>query len=88
MCAIFTRVEIACSWHHWFMRARVLPTTVLPNGERGQGIGLGSNAVSGYHDYAPDNIPGARMESGLDNSPMCAHIWPPIFVQLCGHCRL
>lgn len=36
----------------------------------GQGICLGSNAVAGYHDYAPDDVPGARMESGLDNSPM------------------
>ena len=33
-------------------------------------IGLGSNAVDGYHDYSPDAIAGARMESGLDNSPM------------------
>ena len=39
-------------------------------GAMGQGIGLGSNPVQGYHDYSPDQVPGARMESGLDNSPM------------------
>ena len=28
----------------------------LPTGAMGQGIGLGSNAVAGYHDYSPDAI--------------------------------
>ena len=43
-------------WNNWFFRARVLPTMALPSGKMGQGIGLGSNAVVGYHDYSPDAI--------------------------------
>ena len=36
----------------------------LPTGAMGQGIGLGSNAVAGYHDYSPDAIPDFVSEFG------------------------
>ena len=53
-------------WSNWFMRARTLPT-----GKAGMvAIGPGSNKVAGYRDYAPDALAGARMETGMDNSPM------------------
>ena len=70
-------------WHDWFLSARMqsLPK-VQTSGRNSKGKGndkdstesglicLGSNAVPGFHDYAPGTIAAARMESGLDNSPM------------------
>ena len=59
-------------WSDWFMDSRTLPTTAA-RGEASSAevlIGLGSNAVAGYSDYAPGQLQGARFESGLDNSPM------------------
>ena len=59
------------------MAARVLPIAQQQQNSASDGgdvlIGLGSNAVDGYSDYSPDRIAGARMESGLDNSPMVTH---------------
>jgi hypothetical protein len=43
---------------------------VATNGSEAGLICLGSNAVDGFHDYSPNTINAARMESGLDNSPM------------------
>ena len=51
-------------WQEWTVKARVLQPLGL--------LAHGSNAVSGFGDYAPGQIAAARMESGMDNSPMCA----------------
>lgn len=49
-------------WSDWFLRERVLEPLGL--------IALGSDFIPGYHDFNPNAMSAARLESGLDNSPM------------------
>lgn len=49
-------------WHNWFHTYRRLPPKDL--------ICLGSNPVDGDTYYSPNCLKSARLESGLDNSPM------------------
>ena len=49
-------------WHDWFHTYRLLPPLNM--------VCLGSNSVPGDNYYEPNTIQSARLESGLDNSPM------------------
>ena len=45
------------AWNTWFVNERMLGPLGL--------ISLGSNNISGYHDFAAGELQGARFESGL-----------------------
>ena len=49
-------------WHDWFATYRILAPAGL--------ICLGSNPVPGDSYWAPNTLNSAKLESGLDNSPM------------------
>ena len=49
-------------WHDWFATYRILAPKGL--------ICLGSNAVYGDKFWSPNTLNSAKLESGLDNSPM------------------
>ena len=49
-------------WHDWFHTYRLLPPLNM--------VCLGSNPIPGDTYYAPNTLQSARLESGLDNSPM------------------
>jgi hypothetical protein len=50
------------AWNDWFVAERMLGPLGI--------VSLGSDSISGYTDYAPGTMQGARFESGCDNSPM------------------
>lgn len=49
-------------WHNWFHDYRRLPPLNL--------LCLGSDAIPGSNYWSPNTLQSARLESGLDNSPM------------------
>jgi hypothetical protein len=50
------------AWNDWMAGARTLGPLGI--------VSLGSDTISGFHDYDAGDMQGARYESGLDNSPM------------------
>ena len=55
-------------WNDWFVGNRAFGPLGI--------ISLGSDTIDGYQDYSAGEMQGARFESGLDNSPMCAALHP------------
>ena len=51
-------------WNTWFVTSRALGPAGI--------ISLGSDTIDGFDGDAAGTMQGARFESGLDNSPMCA----------------
>jgi len=49
-------------WHDWFATYRILKPAGL--------VCLGSNPVAGDNYWSPNSLNSAKLESGLDNSPM------------------
>merc|ERR1711871_1052052 len=50
------------AWNDWFSSSRMFGPLGV--------VSLGSDTISGYGDFSPGTMQGARFESGLDNSPM------------------